>query len=53
VIHRSKTILWNGPMGVFEMQNFNTAQRHSDGCSCGNSSRRFFIGSGGDSVAAG
>lgn len=22
VIHRSKTILWNGPMGVFEMENF-------------------------------
>ena len=22
VIHRSKTILWNGPMGVFEMDKF-------------------------------
>jgi len=22
VIHRAKTILWNGPMGVFEMENF-------------------------------
>src|SRR5665811_2556525 len=22
VIHHSKTILWNGPMGVFEMENF-------------------------------
>jgi phosphoglycerate kinase len=22
VIHRSKTILWNGPMGVFEMEKF-------------------------------
>ena len=22
VIHHSKTILWNGPMGVFEMEKF-------------------------------
>jgi len=22
VLHRSKTILWNGPMGVFEMSSF-------------------------------
>jgi phosphoglycerate kinase len=53
VIHNSKTILWNGPMGVFEMEKFPArhkciAQRwrgsHTNGA--------FSLVGGGDSVAA-
>lgn len=45
VLKRSKTILWNGPMGVFEMPKFQHGTRR-----CGRSSsrshcrRRFFAG---------
>jgi len=53
VIHKSKTILWNGPMGVFEMDNFKhgtksiasaVAEATADGA--------FSLVGGGDSVAA-
>ena len=53
VIRRSKTILWNGPMGVFEMHNFQhgtktiaiaVAEATADGA--------FSLVGGGDSVAA-
>ncbi len=53
VIHHSKTILWNGPMGVFEMKKFQhgtkciaeaVAEATSDGA--------FSLVGGGDSVAA-
>ncbi|MCU0327363.1 MAG: phosphoglycerate kinase [Chitinophagales bacterium] len=53
IILRSKTILWNGPMGVFEMENFSkgteeiaklVAKSTSLGC--------FSLVGGGDSVAA-
>jgi phosphoglycerate kinase len=53
VIHRSKTILWNGPMGVFEMEKFQygtkaiavaVAQATKNGA--------FSLVGGGDSVAA-
>ncbi|MCC6600609.1 MAG: phosphoglycerate kinase [Crocinitomicaceae bacterium] len=53
IIHRSKTILWNGPMGVFEIEKFATgtieiakelASATSNGC--------FTLVGGGDSVAA-
>jgi phosphoglycerate kinase len=53
VIHRSKTILWNGPMGVFEMEKFQhgtkaiavaVAQATQKGA--------FSLIGGGDSVAA-
>ncbi|MEO8405230.1 MAG: phosphoglycerate kinase [Chitinophagaceae bacterium] len=53
VIHRSKTILWNGPMGVFEMEKFQhgtkaiavaVAKATQDGA--------FSLVGGGDSVAA-
>jgi len=53
VIKNSKTILWNGPMGVFEMPNFQNgtvsiaqaiAESTSKGC--------FSLVGGGDSVAA-
>ena len=53
VIHRSKTILWNGPMGVFEMEKFQhgtkaiakaVAEATEDGA--------YSLVGGGDSVAA-
>ncbi|MDQ3843185.1 MAG: phosphoglycerate kinase [Bacteroidota bacterium] len=53
VIHHSKTILWNGPMGVFEMEKFQhgtkaiaqaIAEATTDGA--------FSLVGGGDSVAA-
>ncbi len=53
VIKRSKTILWNGPMGVFEMENFRhgtkaialaVAEATKNGA--------FSLVGGGDSVAA-
>lgn len=53
VIMKSKTILWNGPMGVFEMKNFQkgtvaVAQAIADATSKG----AFSLVGGGDSVAA-
>jgi phosphoglycerate kinase len=53
VIHDSKTILWNGPMGVFEMQKFqhgtkSVAQAVVDATEKG----AFSLVGGGDSVAA-
>jgi phosphoglycerate kinase len=53
VISESKTILWNGPMGVFEMENFRNgtkaiAQAVADATSNG----AYSLVGGGDSVAA-
>jgi phosphoglycerate kinase len=53
VIRKSKTILWNGPMGVFEMKNFQKgtvaiAQAIADATSKG----AYSLVGGGDSVAA-
>ena len=53
VIKKSKTILWNGPMGVFEMPNFANgtkaiAQAVADATAAG----AFSLVGGGDSVAA-
>ncbi len=53
VIHRSKTILWNGPMGVFEMVKFQHGTRTiamavADATEKG----AFSLVGGGDSVAA-
>jgi phosphoglycerate kinase len=53
VIHRSKTILWNGPMGVFEMEKFQhgtkaVALAIADATAKGS----FSLVGGGDSVAA-
>lgn len=53
VIHRSKTILWNGPMGVFEMEKFQhgtkaIAQAVAEATQNG----AFSLVGGGDSVAA-
>jgi len=53
VIHHSKTILWNGPMGVFEMEKF---QRGTRGVAraVAEATRKgaFSLVGGGDSVAA-
>jgi phosphoglycerate kinase len=53
VIKRSKTILWNGPMGVFEMSNFEkgTKQAAFDIVEATKGGAYSLIG-GGDSVAA-
>jgi phosphoglycerate kinase len=53
VIKKSKTILWNGPMGVFEMEKFQSgtkaiAQAVADATQAGS----FSLVGGGDSVAA-
>jgi phosphoglycerate kinase len=53
VIHRSKTILWNGPMGVFEMEKFQHGTKAialaiADATTKGS----FSLVGGGDSVAA-
>jgi len=53
VIHRSKTILWNGPMGVFEMEKFQhgtkaVAMAVAEATKMGS----FSLVGGGDSVAA-
>ena len=53
VIRNSKTILWNGPMGVFEMEKFQTGTRDvalAVAESTGNGA--FSLVGGGDSVAA-
>jgi phosphoglycerate kinase len=53
VIKSSKTILWNGPMGVFEMSHFEagTKQAALDICEATKKGAYSLIG-GGDSVAA-
>lgn len=53
VIAASKTILWNGPMGVFEMENFQKGTR-SVALAIGDATAKgaFSLVGGGDSVAA-
>jgi phosphoglycerate kinase len=53
VISASKTILWNGPMGVFEMENFQTGTKAVAEAIVEATSRgAFSLVGGGDSVAA-
>lgn len=53
VIKKSKTILWNGPMGVFEMSNFqNGTKAVADALSEATQNGAFSLVGGGDSVAA-
>jgi phosphoglycerate kinase len=53
VVHNSKTILWNGPMGVFEFPNFSTGTRDvAHAIVKATSSGAFSLVGGGDSVAA-
>ena len=53
VIHRSKTILWNGPMGVFEMPKFQHGTK-AIATAVAESTQKgaFSLVGGGDSVAA-
>jgi phosphoglycerate kinase len=53
IINKSKTILWNGPMGVFEMEKFQNGTKSialAVAASTGNGA--FSLVGGGDSVAA-
>ncbi len=53
VIHTSKTILWNGPMGVFEMSSFQTGTKSiAEAIAEATSKGAFSLIGGGDSVAA-
>jgi phosphoglycerate kinase len=53
VIHHSKTILWNGPMGVFEMKNFQAGTKAiAEAVAEATANGAFSLVGGGDSVAA-
>lgn len=53
VIKASKTILWNGPMGVFEMSNYETGTRSVAGAIVAATEKgAFSLIGGGDSAAA-
>ncbi|MDP4248165.1 MAG: phosphoglycerate kinase, partial [Bacteroidota bacterium] len=53
VIHRSKTILWNGPMGVFEMAKFQRGTKCiAKAVAEATAKGAFSLVGGGDSVAA-
>jgi phosphoglycerate kinase len=53
VIHHSKTILWNGPMGVFEMDNFQHGTKTiAKAVAEATEQGAFSLVGGGDSVAA-
>ncbi|HEY0066231.1 MAG TPA: phosphoglycerate kinase [Flavisolibacter sp.] len=53
VIHSSRTILWNGPMGVFEMEKFQHGTRAiAKAIAEATESGAFSLVGGGDSVAA-
>ncbi len=53
VIRRSKTILWNGPMGVFEMEVFQAGTKAvADAVAEATENGAFSLVGGGDSVAA-
>ncbi len=53
VIHNSKTILWNGPMGVFEMDNFQVGTKAiATAVAEATQEGAYSLVGGGDSVAA-
>ncbi len=53
VLHRSKTILWNGPMGVFEMSHFQHGTKAiATAVAEATTSGAYSLVGGGDSVAA-
>jgi phosphoglycerate kinase len=53
VIEQSSTILWNGPMGVFEMNNFEAGTRQiAESIAKATENGAFSLVGGGDSVAA-
>lgn len=53
IIGKSKTILWNGPMGVFEMEKFqNGTKSIAEAVAAATANGAFSLVGGGDSVAA-
>ena len=53
IIENSKLILWNGPMGVFEMENFQAGTKSvADAIVIATKKGAFSLIGGGDSVAA-
>jgi phosphoglycerate kinase len=53
VIESSKTILWNGPMGVFEMENYQAGTKAiAEAVAAATAKGAFSLVGGGDSVAA-
>ena len=53
IISKSKTIIWNGPMGVFEMSNFqNGTKKIGEAIALATKKGAFSLIGGGDSVAA-
>jgi len=53
IIGKSKTILWNGPMGVFEMEKFqNGTKTVAESVAASTANGAFSLVGGGDSVAA-
>jgi phosphoglycerate kinase len=53
ILKQSKTILWNGPMGVFEMSNFeNGTKKVAEAIAESTSNGAFSLIGGGDSAAA-
>lgn len=53
IIHQSKTILWNGPMGVFEMEKFqNGTKAIGEAVAKATANGAFSLIGGGDSAAA-
>ena len=53
VIKKAKTILWNGPMGVFEMENFQAGTKSiAEAVAEATEAGAFSLVGGGDSVAA-
>ena len=53
IIHRSKTLVWNGPMGVFEMENFSVGTKKvGQAVSLATKNGAFSLVGGGDSIAA-
>jgi phosphoglycerate kinase len=53
VIESSKTILWNGPMGVFEMENYQAGTKAiAEAVAAATANGAFSLVGGGDSVAA-
>ncbi|MBK8611669.1 MAG: phosphoglycerate kinase [Chitinophagaceae bacterium] len=53
IIGKSKTILWNGPMGVFEMEKFqNGTKSVAESVAASTANGAFSLVGGGDSVAA-
>ncbi len=53
IIGKSKTILWNGPMGVFEMEKFQSGTKAvAESVAAATANGAFSLVGGGDSVAA-